>query len=79
VYALWSYVPPLFLLKYGSSWKRWIENSRDPVHIHLYTGRELRKLFSPVEISLERYEFRYAPALQRWLGWFLVAKGTKPV
>jgi len=77
VYALWSYWPPVLMLKHGWNWKRWIENSRKPVHIDLYSGRKLRRLFTPANISLEKYEFRYIRRLERWLGWFLVAKGIK--
>ena len=76
VYAHWSYCRPLLMLKYGKNWKQWIENSRDPVPIVLYSGEQLRHLFTPAKISLEKYEFKYAPFLQRWLGWFLVAKGA---
>ncbi len=76
VYANWSYSRFALMLKHGRRWKLWIENSRDPVHIALYSGEQLRRLFTPAKISLEKYEFKYAPVLQRWLGWFLVAKGA---
>ncbi len=76
VYARWSYCPPVLMLKHGRRWKLWIENSRDPVSTVLYSGRQLRQLFRPAQVSLEKREFRYAPALQRWLGWFLIAKGA---
>ncbi len=77
VYALWSYWPALLMLKHGWNWKLWIENSREPVHIDLYYGRKLRRLFAPARISLEKFEFKYMRQLERWLGWFLVAKGKK--
>ncbi len=77
VYALWSYWPPLLILKHGWNWKLWIENSRDPVHIDLYSGRKLRRLFAPTKISLEKFEFKYIRRLERWMGWFLVARGRK--
>ena len=77
VYARWSYWPPLLMLKHGWNWRLWIENSRDPVHIDLYDGRKLRRLFAPVKITVEKYEFKYVRRLEHWLGWFLVAKGEK--
>lgn len=78
VYARWSYWPPLLMLKHGWNWKLWIENSREPVHIDLYDGRRLRQLFAPATISIEKFEFKYMRLLERWLGWFLVARGEKP-
>jgi len=77
VYALWSYWLPLLMLRHGSNWKLWIENSREPVHIDLYSGRKLRRLFAPARISLEKFEFRFLRPLEHWLGWFLVARGEK--
>jgi len=77
VYALWSYWPLLLMLRHGWKWKLWIENSRDPVHIDLYYGRKLRRLFAPVSISLKKFEFKYMPLLEHQLGWFLVASGQK--
>ena len=77
VYALWSYWPPILMLKHGWNWKRWIENSRDPVHIDLYYARKLRRLFAPARISLEKFGFKHMPTLEHWLGWFIVAKGRK--
>jgi len=65
------------MLKHGWNWKLWIENSRDPVHIDLYYGRKLRRLFAPARISLEKFEFKYAPSLEPWLGWYLVVRGQK--
>jgi len=78
VYARWSYFPLGLFLKHGRNWKLWIENSRDPVHIDLYTARTLRRLFSPADITIQKYECKYAPSLARWIGWYLVAKGVKP-
>jgi len=77
VYALWSYWPTLLILKHGWNWKLWIENSRDPVHIDLYYRRKLRRLFAPARISLEKFEFKYMPPLEPWLGWYLVVRGQK--
>jgi ubiquinone/menaquinone biosynthesis C-methylase UbiE len=77
VYALWSYVPVHKLYKHGMEWKRWIENSSDPVHIELYTARRLRKLFGEA-IAVRKYQCSYAQNLGRWIGWFLVAKGQRP-
>jgi SAM-dependent methyltransferase len=79
VYAQWSYWPPLLLLRHGWNWKLWIENSREPVHIDLYDGRKLRRLFTPARISIAKFEFKYMRSLERWLGWFLVARGEKPM
>jgi ubiquinone/menaquinone biosynthesis C-methylase UbiE len=77
VYALWSYWPPLLMLKHGWKWKLWIENSWAPVHIDLYSKRKLRRLFAPAQVSLQKFEFKYMPLLERWLGFFLVVKGRK--
>jgi SAM-dependent methyltransferase len=77
VYARWSYWPPLLMLKHGWNWKLWIENSREPVHIDLYDGRMLRRLFAPARISIEKFEFKYMRSLEPWLGWYLVARGKK--
>ena len=78
VYAKWSYFTLSRLLKHGRNWRLWFENSRDPVHIDFYTGRDLRELFSPADLTIEKYEFRRAPFLAGWFGFFLVAKGTRP-
>jgi SAM-dependent methyltransferase len=76
VYSFWSYAHFNYRRKFGKEWKLNIENSRDPVHIDLYTGRQLRRLFAPAKITLEKYECYHWQALGRWIGWFLVAKGT---
>jgi ubiquinone/menaquinone biosynthesis C-methylase UbiE len=69
---------PLDMIRmHGFQWKRWIENSRDPVHIRLYSSRKLRKLFAPIKVEIERHEGYFADFLARWWGWFLVARGTK--
>jgi len=75
VYAYWSYSHLVYRLKFGNEWKLNIENSRDPVYLDLYTGRQLRKLFAPARITLEKYEYYHRQALGRWIGWFLVVKG----
>lgn len=77
VYAYWSYAHLNYRLKFGRRWKLNIENSRDPVHLDLYTGAQLRKLFAPTRLTLEKYEFNHWQALGRWVGWFLVARGVR--
>ncbi len=76
VYALVSYFTAWCILRRGPQWKRWIENSRDPVHIDLYTHYRLQKLFSPIPVETRKYHSKVS--FERWLGWYLVAKGTKP-
>lgn len=78
VYAFWSCTHLLCRLRYGTEWSLHIENSLDPVHIDLYTGRKLRSLFAPGKIAVEKYECRHLPWLQGIVGSFLVAKGLKP-
>jgi ubiquinone/menaquinone biosynthesis C-methylase UbiE len=78
VYAKFSYVPLAQLLKHGRNWKLWIENSRNPVHIDLYTSKLLRQLLTPARVEVKKYECKYAPFLERYVGWYLVAKGEKP-
>lgn len=72
VYAKWSYFPLYLILRFGRKWRLYIENSREPVHIDLYTARSLRKLF-PVPVTISKYQ----GPLHRWFGWYLVAKGQK--
>lgn len=76
VYALWSYITLSGFLRYGSNWKLHVENSEAPVHIDLYTGRKLRRLFGP-DISIEKYQCEPFQFLSPLFGWFLVAKGEK--
>jgi SAM-dependent methyltransferase len=76
VYALWSCATLMGIRKYGWGWKQHIENSEAPVHIDLYTGRKLRRLFGP-NISIEKYESQPFKFLAPWFGWFLVVKGQK--
>jgi hypothetical protein len=78
VYAKWSYVPLALFLKHGLEWRNWIENSRDPVRIDLYTVQSLRALFAPAKLHIRRFECSYFPALAPWVGWFLCATGTRP-
>jgi SAM-dependent methyltransferase len=79
VYARYSGFVVYMFLRYGFGWKRWIENSRDPVHIELYTARKLRRLFSPIPIGVTKHFMPKFPELVgRYVGWYLVAKGTKP-
>src|SRR5437899_1940254 len=77
VYALWSYFPVYLFYRHGLEWRRWVENSRDPVYIELYTRRKLRKLFGETT-TVRKYQFSYSQKLGRWIGWFLVAKSEKP-
>lgn len=76
VYALWSYITLWGFIRYGSNWKLHVENSKAPVHIDLYTGRKLRRLFGP-DISIEKYQCEPFRSLSPLFGWFLVAKGQK--
>ncbi|MDT4954036.1 MAG: hypothetical protein QOJ02_2174 [Acidobacteriota bacterium] len=78
VYARWSYFTLLRVLQHGRDWKLWIENSRDPVHIDFYTGRKLRKLFTPARITVEKFHCGPLPMLAPLVGFYLVAKGSKP-
>lgn len=78
VYALFSYFTLLRYLQHGSEWRLWIENSRDPVHIDLYTARGLRTLFDPADIEVRKFHCGPVPSLGRWVGFFLVATGTRP-
>jgi SAM-dependent methyltransferase len=76
VYALWSYVTLGGLFRYGRKWKLHVENSEAPVHIDLYTGRKLKRLFGS-DISIEKYQCEPFQSLSPLFGWFLVAKGRK--
>jgi SAM-dependent methyltransferase len=76
VYALWSYTTLRGFFRYGRKWKQHIENFEAPVHIDLYTGRELKRLFGP-HITIEKYECQPLKFLAPWFGWFLVVKGQK--
>jgi SAM-dependent methyltransferase len=76
VYALWSYITLKGFFRYGSKWKLHVENSEAPVHIDLYTGARLRRLFGP-DISIEKYQCEPFQSLSPLFGWFLVAKGEK--
>jgi ubiquinone/menaquinone biosynthesis C-methylase UbiE len=76
VYALWSYTTLSGFFRYGRKWKQRIENFEAPVHIDLYTGRELKRLFGPL-ITIEKYECQPLKFLAPWFGWFLVVKGQK--
>ena len=77
VYALVSYFSLLRFLQHGRDWKLWIENSRDPVHIDVYTKRSLRRVFRPIPIQIRKYHCKPWSAIAPWFGWFLVAKGYK--
>lgn len=77
VYSMISYFTLWSILRHGRDWKRWIENSRDPVYIELYTARKLRRLFAPIVVETHKYHSKVF--FEPWLGWFLVVKGTKPL
>jgi len=78
VYALVSYFTVWKMLRNGRDWKLWIENSRDPVHIDLYTRRSLQSLFSPARLRITKHQCKPWEMLAPALGWFLIAKGEKP-
>jgi ubiquinone/menaquinone biosynthesis C-methylase UbiE len=78
VYNRWSHVPLILMLKHGWNWRVWIENSRVPVHIDLYSKKRLRRLFSPIPLQFQKHECTYAPQLAPFIGWFLTARGIKP-
>lgn len=75
VYAFWSLAHAVYRLRHGREWKQFIENSREPVYIRLYTASELRSLFSPAQVTLRKYECRRLPKLAPLIGWFLAATG----
>jgi ubiquinone/menaquinone biosynthesis C-methylase UbiE len=78
VYNRWSHVPLILMFQHGWNWKLWIENSRAPVHIDLYSKKMLRRLFSPIPLHFQKYECIYAPKVAPFIGWFLAARGIKP-
>jgi hypothetical protein len=45
------------------------------VHIDFYTARKLRRLFAPIEVTVEKFGCPPVPALDSVAGFFLVAKG----
>ena len=79
VYNRWSHVPLILMLKHGLKWRLWIENSTAPVHIELYTLRKLRAIFAPIRLTIKKYECYHNQKLGQFIGWFLGAKGSKPV
>ena len=76
VYALWSYFTLWRFLRYGTRWKLHVENSEIPVHIDLYTGRKLRKLFGS-DIHIEKHQCKPFEFLAPLFGWYLIVKGQK--
>jgi SAM-dependent methyltransferase len=79
VYALISYFTLWSVLRRGRNWKLWVENSRDPVHMDLNTGRSLRKLFAPAQLTIAKHHCGpWWEGLAPLLGWYLIAKGQKP-
>lgn len=78
VYARYSFARLDYIRLYGRDWKRHVENSTDPVHLDLYTARDIRRLFPGVELVMQKYAIHpWFRPLERWLGWFLVATGYK--
>lgn len=75
VYAFWSWAHLSYRLKYRGWWKVHVENSTDPVHIELYTARQLRRLFAPAKLTIRKYECHRLQQAGWLLGWMLVAKG----
>jgi len=78
VYALISYDALWAWLRHGREWKRYVENSRDPVHIDLHTGPSLRRLFAPAHLTITKHQCKPWEVLAPLFGWFLVVKGQKP-
>lgn len=82
LYAFWSLSHLTYRIKFGSNWKLHVENRSEnrtgTVRIDLYTAAKLRQLLSPAPIEIQKYHWHHAQALGRWLGWFIVAKGSKP-
>lgn len=79
VYAYYSAFAGLRYIRYGKNWKIHVENSIDPVHLDTYSGNDVRGLFPNIHLKLRKYEtYALFKPLERWLGWFLVATGTKP-
>ena len=84
VYAKYSAFALKKFLRHGRKMALHIENSLEPVHIQLYSARMLREVFD-VPLSITKYECRPFPKawprfefLPSLLGWYLVAKGSKP-
>jgi SAM-dependent methyltransferase len=75
VYSLFSYFTLWRILQHGTNWKLWLENSRAPVHIDLYTGRTLRRLFAPAQLSLVKHQCKPWERLAPLFGWFIIATG----
>lgn len=78
VYALFSYFSMWTALKHGRKWKLWVENSRAPVHIDLYTSRSLQRVFAPAKLTITKHQCKPWESLAPLFGWFLVAKGCRP-
>src|SRR5579872_1308055 len=51
VYSKWSYFPLYLMLRFGKRWRLFVENSRLPVHVELYSARSLKELF-PVSVTI---------------------------
>ncbi len=78
VYAFISYFTVWRFLQHGTNWKLWLENSRDPVHIQMHTGRSLRKLFAPAKLDIMKRHCKPWEGLAPLFGWYLIAKGQRP-
>jgi ubiquinone/menaquinone biosynthesis C-methylase UbiE len=75
VYSKYSYFTLWRMLRYGRKWRFHIENSEAEVHIDLYTAEELRDLFAPNTVVVEKHQCKPFEFLAPLWGWYLVAKG----
>jgi SAM-dependent methyltransferase len=75
LYAKWSYFTFWKMLRHGTKWRLYIENSTDPVHIDLNTARSCRRLFAPHRIEITKHQCKPFEWMAPLLGWFLVIKG----
>jgi ubiquinone/menaquinone biosynthesis C-methylase UbiE len=79
VYASFSAFTFKCVVRHGRNWKNHVENSTTPVHIDLYTARRVQNLFPGIPLQIAKYQCYRMKFLEKWLGFFLVAKGQKPV
>ena len=79
LYSRWSLAALEYLVRHGRRWRQHVENSTAPVHLDLYTARGMRGLFRPAQIEVRKYDCRRLPFLQRLFGWFIVARGRRPL
>ena len=78
VYSWFSESAAIYFLKHGFAFKRHIENSTRKVHVDFYGRYSLKRLFAPAEITVSKFQCYHLQWAAPWLGFFLVAKGTKP-